>query len=381
MTATQGRPRQREMFQAAATPRRSRRSLVLSLLLHAGAAVLANVAMNNPAASRPDSLIFVASHVPEPLVLNAQEPVAEARPEPLIAPDLPEPLIAPDLPEPEAEFAPPAPEPAREPAPEPAPAPEPEVAAPAPPPPAPERELFADARHVAAPEPAGEVVESGFDREVAQAPVLMERTTAVGVLDAPSDTYRGEPDRLAAAVTSTGFDDPARGPAPAPPPRDVVTGVAGFGASAEGAAPALRANQEVATGVAGFGAPAAPEAAPPPPAPPAAASGFEVDLPDPPPADAAAPPDPDDSPVEIEFKPTPEYSAEAREAGIEGDVLLEVEFSAAGVVRVLRVIEGLGYGLDELAARAAEQVRFTPAVRNGQPVDTRAVVTIMFRLA
>ena len=377
MTATrpaQGRPVHREMFRPAETLRRSRRSLVLSLLLHAGAAVLANLAMNSPAASRPESLIFVA-HVPEPLVLNTPEPVAEARPEP-------EPLIAPDLPEPEPELAPPAPEPTPEPepAPEPAPAPEREVAPPPPPPPTAERELFAAARPTAAPEPAGEVVESGFDQEVAQAPVLMERNTAVGVLDTPSNTYRGEPDRLAAAVTSTGFDGPERGPAPASP-RGVVTRAAGFDATAGGAAPARGAHQEVATGVAGFRAPAAPEAEPPPPAPPATASGFEVDLPDPPAAEAAAPSDPDDSPVEIEFKPTPEYSAEAREAGIEGDVLLEVEFSAAGVVRVLRVIEGLGYGLDALAIRAAEQVRFTPAVRNGQPVDTRAVVTIMFRLA
>ena len=141
------------------------------------------------------------------------------------------------------------------------------------------------------------------------------------------------------------------------------------------------ANQEVVTGVAGFGAPAASEAGPQPAATVVIASGFEVDLPDAPAAGAAAPPGPPDSPVEIEFKPTPEYSAEARAAGIEGNVLLRVEFSAAGVVRVLRVIEGLGYGLDALAVRAAEQIRFTPAERNGQPVDTRAVVSITFRLA
>lgn len=359
-------------------PQRSRRSLILSLLLHAGVAVLANLGMNHPAVSRPDSLLFVASQVPErvPLLLNTPEPVVGAWPEP-------EPLIAPDLPEPEAELAPPAPEPAAEPepAPEPRPAREREVAAPAPPPPpaAAEQELFADARHVAAQQPAGEVVESGFDREVARAPVLMERSTAVGLLDAPTDTHRSRPERRTAAVISTGFDGPAREPAPAAGPRGVVTRAAGFDAGTEGAAPVRGANQAVATGVAGFGAPAAPEAEPPL-APPATASGFEVDLPDPPPA-AAAPSDPSDSPVEIEFKPTPEYSAEARAEGIEGDVLLEVEFSAAGVVRVLRVIKGLGYGLDTLAVRAAEEVRFTPAVRNGQPVDTRAVVTIMFRLA
>lgn len=352
-------------------PRRSRRSLVLSLLLHAVVVVLANLATNSPAVSRPDSLIFVASDVPVrvPLTLNVPEPVAEARPEP-------EPLIAPDFPEPEVEFAPPAPEPAHERG----PAPERDVAALPEPLPAAEPEPPGGPR-VAATAPVAAVAESGFDRQAAQAPPLMERTTAVGVLDAPSNPQRTGPGRLTATVASTGFDRPTRGPAPVRPPRDVATGLAGFDASTEGAGPAPGGNREVVTGVAGFGAPAAPEAEPQPPAPAAMDSGFEVELPDAPAAEAAAPEGPPDSPVEIEFKPTPEYSAEARAAGIEGDVLLEVEFSAAGAVRVLRVIEGLGYGLDALAVRAAEEMRFTPAMRNGRRVDTRSVVSIVFRLA
>ena len=360
------------MFRAAATPRRSRRSLVLSLLLHAGAVMLASLAANDPAGSRPDSLTFLASNVPmrAPLIVNVPEPVAEPRPEP-------EPLIAPDLPEPGVEFAPPAPEPARQPG----PAPEREAAALPRPSPAAEPESSDGGAEVGPAAPAGEVVVSGFDREVAEAPLLIERTTVVGVLDAPSNARRNGPARRAAAVASTGFDGAPREPAPAAP-RGGAARPAGFDASAEAAGPALGADQEVVTGVAGFGAPAAPEAEPPPPAPAAADSGFEVDLPDAPEAEpAAAPSGPPDSPVEIEFKPTPEYSDEARAAGIEGDVLLEVEFSAAGVARVLRVIEGLGYGLDALAVQAAEQMRFTPAVRNGQPVDTRAVVSITFRLA
>ncbi|MXW36678.1 MAG: TonB family protein [Acidobacteria bacterium] len=360
------------MFQAAAIPRRSRRSLVLSLLLHVGVVVLANLATNNPAVSHPDSLIFVASHVPAraPLILSTPEPVAEARPEP-------EPLIAPDLPKSEVELAVSAPEPGSEPA----PAPEREVAALPEPPPAAEPELPVAGRQGAATAPAGEVVDSGFDQEVAQAPPLMERKPVVGVLDAPSNTQRPGPGRLTATVTSTGFDRSTRESAPARPPQDVVTGLAGFDANTEAAGSALGASQEVVTGVAGFGTRAAPEAEPPPSAPAAMASGFEADLPDVPAPEAAAPRGPPDSPVEVEFKPTPEYSAEARAARIEGNVLLEVEFSAAGTVRVLRVVEGLGYGLDALAVRAAEQMRFTPAVRNGRRVDTRSVVSIVFRLA
>ena len=210
----------------------------------------------------------------------------------------------------------------------------------------------------------------------------MARNTAVGVLDVPWDNARPGHERpAAAAVTSAGFGGPTREPAPVRPRQGVVTGLVGFDTNPEGAAPALGARQEVVTGVAGFGAPAAPEAEPPPLAQAAVASGFEVELPDAPAAGAAVPKGPPDYPVEIEFKPTPEYSAEARAAGIEGDVSLEVEFSAAGVVRVLRVIEGLGHGLDARAVSAAEQLRFTPALRNGQPVDTRAVVSIVFRLA
>ena len=370
MPATQGRPGHRELFRAAATPRRSPRSLVLSLLLHAGFVVLANVAANSPAVSRPDSPTFVALHSPArvPLILNSPEPLPEARPEP---------LIAADLPQSEAEFVPPAPEPPHEPGP---PTPH-EVAALPEPPPAAERELLRGGRQVAATAPAGEAVDSGIDHEVTPAPPLMERDTVVGVFDVPSGAQRPGRERLTAMVTSTGFDRPTREPATVRPPQDVPTGLAGFDASTEGAGSVLAPNQEVVTGIAGFGAPAAPEAEPQSAAPVVMVSGFEVDLPDAPAAGVAVPLGPPDSPVEIEFKPTPEYSAEARAAGIEGNVLLRVEFSAAGVVRVLCVIEGLGYGLDALAVRAAEQMRFTPAVRKGRRVDTRAVVSIMFRLA
>jgi len=90
---------------------------------------------------------------------------------------------------------------------------------------------------------------------------------------------------------------------------------------------------------------------------------------------------PVDRPVEITFKPTPEYTDEARSARIEGTVSLEVEFTAAGEIRVLRVVRGLGHGLDEAAERAARRMRFTPAQSNGRPIDSRATVHITFRLS
>ena len=66
---------------------------------------------------------------------------------------------------------------------------------------------------------------------------------------------------------------------------------------------------------------------------------------------------------------------------IEGDVLLEVNFAATGEIRVLRVVRGLGHGLNESATRAAQGMRFKPAQSGGHPIDFRTTVHIVFRLA
>ncbi|MBZ5652389.1 MAG: energy transducer TonB [Acidobacteriia bacterium] len=46
-----------------------------------------------------------------------------------------------------------------------------------------------------------------------------------------------------------------------------------------------------------------------------------------------------------------------------------------------RSCQGLGHGLDEAASHAAEQIRFKPAKRDGQPSDYTALVHIVFQLA
>jgi TonB family protein len=94
-----------------------------------------------------------------------------------------------------------------------------------------------------------------------------------------------------------------------------------------------------------------------------------------------APRQPVQTPIEILSKPTPTYTDEARALKIEGEVLLEVEFTATGAIRVLRVVRGLGHGLDEAARHAVQGVRFKPAQRNGEPIDVRTTVNIVFRLA
>jgi TonB family protein len=75
------------------------------------------------------------------------------------------------------------------------------------------------------------------------------------------------------------------------------------------------------------------------------------------------------------------YSEEARKLGIEGEVLVEVIFRASGLVEVVRVTSGLGHDLDDAAVRAAQQMRFKPALQNGKPVDFPAIIHIEFQLA
>ena len=86
-------------------------------------------------------------------------------------------------------------------------------------------------------------------------------------------------------------------------------------------------------------------------------------------------------PVVILSKPNPAYSDEARKLGIEGEVLVEVNFLASGQVRAVRVVKGLGHGLDEAALHAAEQIRFKPALQEGHAVDFPAIAHIIFQLA
>jgi TonB family protein len=81
-------------------------------------------------------------------------------------------------------------------------------------------------------------------------------------------------------------------------------------------------------------------------------------------------------------KPKPAYSAEALTLNIEGEVLLDVIFLASGgEVHVNQVVKGLGHGLDESAIRAAEEIKYKPALSNGHPVDFPAVIHIIFQMA
>jgi TonB family protein len=77
----------------------------------------------------------------------------------------------------------------------------------------------------------------------------------------------------------------------------------------------------------------------------------------------------------------PEYTAEARQLKIQGDVVLRVTITTSGQMVVHNVIHGLGHGLDESAMRSAPTYRFRPATQNGQPVEYTTNIIIKFQTA
>jgi TonB family protein len=76
----------------------------------------------------------------------------------------------------------------------------------------------------------------------------------------------------------------------------------------------------------------------------------------------------------------PAYTREAIDAGIEGTVTLEASVDVRGQIKILRVIKGLGYGLDERAMGAASNWKFIPAIRNGIAVQAITQIDVTFKL-
>jgi protein TonB len=93
-------------------------------------------------------------------------------------------------------------------------------------------------------------------------------------------------------------------------------------------------------------------------------------------ADACSEPASKPKPVSV---PQPAYTEAARAASVEGRVRVELTVDEAGRVIAVKVLQGLGYGLDEAALAAARSASFTPALRCGRPV--RATFTIAMRFS
>jgi len=82
--------------------------------------------------------------------------------------------------------------------------------------------------------------------------------------------------------------------------------------------------------------------------------------------------------VIILYRPRPRFSAEARRARLSGRVKLKALFSSSGKITRVEVLSGLGSGLDETAVKAAEQIQFLPAEKDGKLVSTYKTVEYTF---
>jgi TonB family protein len=76
----------------------------------------------------------------------------------------------------------------------------------------------------------------------------------------------------------------------------------------------------------------------------------------------------------------PDYTEQARIQKLSGEVVLEIVVRRDGSVGDLTILRGLGAGLNERAVQAVRQWRFTPARRQGTPVDVIVEVAVEFKL-
>lgn len=83
---------------------------------------------------------------------------------------------------------------------------------------------------------------------------------------------------------------------------------------------------------------------------------------------------------QVVTKVDPEYSEEARKAKYSGTVLLQLIVNVDGRATNIKVMKGVGLGLDEKAVEAVQKWTFIPGKKNGSPVPVYATVEVNFRL-
>src|SRR5262245_55102482 len=74
------------------------------------------------------------------------------------------------------------------------------------------------------------------------------------------------------------------------------------------------------------------------------------------------------------------YTNAAREAKAQGIIALSVEFRADGTIKVLKIVRGLGFGLNEQAVAAVQKIIFFPEVKDGTFVNMSSNLEFSFNL-
>lgn len=94
----------------------------------------------------------------------------------------------------------------------------------------------------------------------------------------------------------------------------------------------------------------------------------------------------EDSPRAAGFKPPeflsrvkPNYPSEAEQADVTATVEVMAVFRSNGEVGAVEITRWAGFGLDESAVAAIRQLKYAPAMRDGNPVNVRAMIRYNFR--
>ncbi len=80
------------------------------------------------------------------------------------------------------------------------------------------------------------------------------------------------------------------------------------------------------------------------------------------------------------YRVEPQYSEEARKAKYQGTVVFSAIVRKDGTLDMLKMLRGIGLGLDENAVKALRQWKFRPGMKNGVPVDVYLNVEVNFSL-
>lgn len=80
------------------------------------------------------------------------------------------------------------------------------------------------------------------------------------------------------------------------------------------------------------------------------------------------------------FKPDPPYTKEAKDAKIQGVVVLRISVDANGNVTDAEVEKGLDKGLDESAVNTLKTWKFKPATKNDKPISSKVTIEVDFKL-
>ena len=74
------------------------------------------------------------------------------------------------------------------------------------------------------------------------------------------------------------------------------------------------------------------------------------------------------------------YTNAARKAKEQGTIVLSIEFRADGTIRVLKIVRGLGFGLNVQAVAAVQKIIFLPQIKDGTFVKMSSNLEYSFNL-